>query len=66
MGGLKEYECVQVSHHADVGRTISEWQRRIGVWTRIRLLVNQRGWFITCCLKKASEDCVDEKERAKV
>jgi len=26
MGEMKEYECVQVSHHADVGRIISEWQ----------------------------------------
>ncbi len=23
---LKEYECVEVKHHKDVGRTIKEWQ----------------------------------------
>jgi hypothetical protein len=25
---LKEYECVQVGHHKDVGKTIEEWQKR--------------------------------------
>ena len=25
---LKEYECVEVKHHSDVGRTIEEWQRK--------------------------------------
>jgi hypothetical protein len=25
---LKEYECVEVEHHKDVGRTIEEWQRK--------------------------------------
>ena len=24
---LKEYECVQVGHHKDVGKTIEEWQK---------------------------------------
>jgi len=24
---LKEYECVQVGHHKDIGKTIAEWQR---------------------------------------
>jgi len=24
---LKEYECVQVSHHKDVGKTLEEWQK---------------------------------------
>jgi len=24
---LKEWECVQVGHHKDVGRTIEEWER---------------------------------------
>jgi hypothetical protein len=24
---LKEYECVEVKHHNDVGRTIEEWQK---------------------------------------
>jgi hypothetical protein len=24
---LKEYECVEVSHHKDVGKVIEEWQR---------------------------------------
>jgi hypothetical protein len=24
---LKEYECVEVKHHNDVGRTIKEWQK---------------------------------------
>jgi hypothetical protein len=24
---LKEYECVEVKHHEDVGKTIMEWQR---------------------------------------
>jgi hypothetical protein len=24
---LKEYECVEVQHHKDVGRTIKEWQK---------------------------------------
>jgi hypothetical protein len=24
---LKEYECVEVKHHEDVGRTIKEWQK---------------------------------------
>ena len=24
---LKEYECVEVKHHKDVGRTIKEWQK---------------------------------------
>ncbi len=23
---MKEYECVQVDHHKDVGKTIAEWQ----------------------------------------
>jgi hypothetical protein len=25
---LKEYECVEVEHHMDVGRTIEEWQKK--------------------------------------
>jgi hypothetical protein len=25
---LKEWECVQVSHHKDIGKTIEEWQRK--------------------------------------
>jgi hypothetical protein len=25
---LKEWECVQVSHHKDVGITIVEWERK--------------------------------------
>ena len=25
---MKEYECVEVKHHSDVGRTIEEWQRK--------------------------------------
>jgi len=25
---LKEYECVQVGHHKDVGNTIEEWQKK--------------------------------------
>jgi len=25
---LKEYECVQVGHHKDVGKTIDEWQKK--------------------------------------
>ena len=24
---LKEYECVEVKHHKDVGKTIEEWQK---------------------------------------
>jgi len=24
---LKEYACVQVGHHKDVGKTIEEWQK---------------------------------------
>ena len=24
---LKEYECVQVGHHKDIGKTIVEWQK---------------------------------------
>jgi hypothetical protein len=24
---LKEYECVEVKHHKNVGRTIQEWQQ---------------------------------------
>jgi hypothetical protein len=24
---LKEYECVQVNHHKDVGKTIEKWQK---------------------------------------
>ena len=24
---LKEFECVEVKHHNDVGRTIKEWQK---------------------------------------
>jgi hypothetical protein len=24
---LKEYECVEVSHHRDIGKTIEEWQK---------------------------------------
>jgi len=24
---LKEWECVQVGHHKDVGKTIEEWQK---------------------------------------
>jgi hypothetical protein len=27
IGKLKEYECVEVKHHNDVGRTIKEWQK---------------------------------------
>ena len=26
--GLKEYECVEVGHHKDVGKTIGEYQGR--------------------------------------
>jgi len=25
---MKEYECVQVNHHKDVGKTIEEWEGR--------------------------------------
>jgi len=25
---LKEYECVQVGHHKDVGKTIEKWQNK--------------------------------------
>jgi hypothetical protein len=25
---LKEYECVQVNHHKDIGKTIEEWQKK--------------------------------------
>jgi hypothetical protein len=25
---LKEWECVQVSHHRDVGKVIEEWQKK--------------------------------------
>lgn len=25
---LKEYECIQVGHHKDVGITIKEWQKK--------------------------------------
>jgi len=25
---LKEYECIQVGHHKDVGTTIKEWQKK--------------------------------------
>jgi len=25
---LKEYECVEVRHHKDVGKTIEEWQKK--------------------------------------
>jgi len=25
---LKEYECVQVGHHKDIGKTIEEWQKK--------------------------------------
>jgi hypothetical protein len=24
---LKEYECVEVSHHRDIGKSIEKWQR---------------------------------------
>ena len=24
---LKEWECVQVGHHKDVGKTVEEWQK---------------------------------------
>ncbi|MDH5663800.1 MAG: hypothetical protein OEY90_04970 [Candidatus Bathyarchaeota archaeon] len=24
---MKEWECVEVKHHKDVGRTVEEWQR---------------------------------------
>jgi hypothetical protein len=25
---LKEYECVEVDHHRNIGRTIEEWQKK--------------------------------------
>jgi len=25
---MKEWECVQVSHHKDIGNTIVEWQKK--------------------------------------
>ena len=25
---MKEYECVQVGHHKDIGKTIEEWQKK--------------------------------------
>ena len=25
---MKEYECVEVKHHKDVGKTIEEWQKK--------------------------------------
>jgi hypothetical protein len=28
IGKLKEWECVQVSHHKDVGKVIAEWQKK--------------------------------------
>jgi hypothetical protein len=25
---MKEYECVQVNHHKNVGKTVQEWQEK--------------------------------------
>ncbi len=25
---MREYECVEVEHHKDIGRTIEEWQEK--------------------------------------
>jgi hypothetical protein len=25
---MKQYECVQVNHHKDIGKTIDEWQKK--------------------------------------
>jgi len=25
---LKEWQCVQISHHKDIGKTIEEWQKK--------------------------------------
>ena len=25
---LKEYECVEVNHHKDIGKTIEDWQKK--------------------------------------
>ncbi len=24
---LKEWECIQVNHHKDIGKTVEEWQK---------------------------------------
>jgi len=52
---LKEYECVQVNHHRDVGGIIMEWQKK--GW---RLCTYQATGLvqilsITCCLRKATK-----------
>ena len=28
IGKLKEWECVQVTHHKDIGKVIAEWQKK--------------------------------------
>ena len=28
MDELKEWECVQVNHHKDIGKVIEEWERK--------------------------------------
>jgi hypothetical protein len=57
---LKNYECVEVKHHKDVGKTIEEYERNGWRLTLIkRLAWVQAQWhtalIITCCLRGASE-----------
>ena len=56
---MKEWKCVEVKHHKDVGRTIEEYQRE--GWIIHTYQVAGMGWthvhtmpIITCCLRKAS------------
>ena len=58
---MKEWECVQVGHHKNVGKTIEEWKRMAGVSMLIKLLdpIWEKS-TITCCLKEASEHVYTE------
>ena len=58
----KEYECVEVKHHKDVGKTIAEYQKNgAGTSTPTKLLAwredqGQHLLIITCYVRKISSD----------
>ena len=55
---MKEWKCVLVGHHNNVGKVIEEWERRVGVCTLMLVLAMQLlPWarIITCYLKKGNK-----------
>ena len=54
---LKEWKCVLVGHHDNVGKAIEDWEKAgSGVFIHIQLLkcVQDLRLITICCLKKAN------------